>query len=127
MEIFNPEIYGKKLSDSEYGVIGIKDEDQVLNLLVKDKGIAEGFAVIFTEENEKKAIGCNVYKIKHNGQFTSSSIRIRGKCIYDVFRRWTALGYNTRNAKDPFNSKAFLTALKKMFDAENDTYVLVRE
>lgn len=41
MEIFNPEIYGKKLSDSEYGVIGIKDEDQVLNLLVKDKGISK--------------------------------------------------------------------------------------
>ena len=63
MEIFNPEIYGKKLSDSEYGVIGIKDEDQVLNLLVKDKGIAEGFAIIFTEENKKIAIGCNVYKM----------------------------------------------------------------
>ena len=125
MEIFNPEIYGKKLSDSEYGVIGIKDEGQVLNLLVKDKGIAEGFAIIFTEENKKIAIGCNVYKIKNNGQFAVPSIR--GKCIYDIFRRWTALGYNTRNAKDPFKSKAFLAALEKMFDTENDTYVLVRE
>jgi hypothetical protein len=125
MDIFNPEICGKKLFDSEYGVIGIKDEDQVLNLLVKDKGIAEGFCIIFTEENEKKAIGCNVYKIKSNGQFASSSIR--GKCIYDIFRLWTALGYNTRKAKDPFNSKAFLAVLDKMFDNENDTYVLVRE
>lgn len=125
MEIFNPEIHGKKLFDSEYGVIGIKDESQVLNLLVKDKGIAEGFAVFFTEENKKIAIGCNVYKIKDNGQFAFPSAR--GKCIYDVFRHWTALGYNTRNAKDPFKSKAFLSALKKMFDAENDTYVLVRE
>lgn len=125
MEIFNPEIYGKKLFDSEYGVIGIKDEDQVLNLLVKDKGIAEGFAVIFTEENEKIAIGCNVYKMKNNGHFASS--KIRGKCVYDIFRRWTALGHNTRNSKDPFNSKTFLAALEKMFDAENDTYVLVRE
>lgn len=125
MEIFNPEIYGKKLSDSEYGVIGIKDEDQVLNLLVKDKGIAEGVAVIFTEENEKIAIGCNVYKIKNNGQFAFPSIRV--KCIYDVFRCWTTLGYNTRNAKNPFKSKTFLAALEKMFDAENDTYVFVRE
>ncbi len=125
MGIFNPEIYGKKLSDSEYGVIGIKDENPLLNLLVKDKGIAEGFAIVFTEENKKIAIGCNVYKIKNNGQFAFPSTR--GKCIYDVFRCWTALGYNTRKAKDPFNSKAFLTALEKMFDAENDTYVLVRE
>jgi len=125
MEIFNPEIHGKKLSDSKYGVIGIKDDDQILNLVVKDKGIAEKFAIIFTEEDKKKAIGCTVYKIKNNGQFAFSSIRV--KCIYDAFRHWTALGYNTRNAKDPFKSKAFLAALEEMFDTENDTYVLVKE
>lgn len=125
MEVFNPEIYGKKLVDSEYGVIGIKDEDQLLNLVVKDKGVAKGFCIIFTEENEKKAIGCSVYKIKNMDSLHLPPIR--GKCIYDVFRRWTALGYNTRHAKDPFNSKAFFAALDKMFDVENDTYVLVRE
>ncbi len=125
MEIFNPEIYGKKLSDSKYGVIGIKDDDQVLDLVVKDKGIAEGFGIIFTEENKKIAVGCTVYKMKDNGHFASSAIR--AKCIYDIFRHWTALGHNTRNAKDPFKSKAFLDALDEMFDNENDTYVLVKE
>ena len=48
----------------------------------------------------------------------------RMTAIYALFDRWTKKGFNKRNAKKPFNSKAFNSYLDERLNYMNCDYVI---
>lgn len=51
----------------------------------------------------------------------------RSNAIYNVFKRWTSMGYNKHHAKDPFNSRAFIKYLDELEWNTADYMLLIVE
>lgn len=91
------------LKDNPIFAVGVKNSTLV-KLLSKDLAFHQRVGLC----GDGKVITIHIAKMSFNDYEDKNMCRhIRMKAIYELFNRWTAAGYNTRKAKEPFGCKSF--------------------
>ncbi len=66
-----------------------------------------------------------IYSVLYSEPQVNGRSISRGVAVNKAFTRWNDVGHNTRNAKDPFKSKAFLEYIRNAgWDNETLDYVV---
>lgn len=117
----------KKLDNSKWGVISITEENKFLEILLKEKILAEN--VLMWYDNNSKSKLVSIYKVDYPSSSTnnisSNVVMARHRAVLSIFQKWTLMGHNKKNYKDAYKSKAFMSEVKEMYDCTKTLYVVV--
>lgn len=81
--------------------------------------------------NHKEHITYHLFSLCYKNELAAKNIDAelvhnRSSAYHIIFQRWTAAGYNTHHAKNPFNSKAFCKFIDEI-GFYNADYLLLYE
>ena len=116
----------KNIIDNELGIMLLEaDTKSLFDVLVNETSY----------QDRQKLYGNNchityhlypiMYKSKLNRDIDLT--RCRHNAIYNIFKRWSERGYNKRNAKNPYSSKAFMSYLEAIEFVKADYMLLMVE
>jgi len=115
----------KLLTESEFGILLLKeDNSNPLFKILTEKTSYNERQGMFNSQNQH--ITYHLYSLLYSHKGSSPDmVNARHDAVCNVFKRWTAAGYNKHNCKSPYASKAFNKYLDKIEFTKADYMLLM--